>query len=88
VFGVTSAVTSAVGPVHDGPEPTGAMGHDASGATGADSGAGHGTSSDGAMADGHAAPAVGGLAVAEGDLRLVVDEPVRHTAQESSSASA
>lgn len=77
VFGLATAAGNAVGPVHDGSTAAQTMeGHDGGGGEADGETAGHGAAGDGA-AGAHGAPAVGGLAVAEGNLRLVVDEPVR-----------
>ncbi len=93
VFGVATAAGNAVGPVHEGPAPAGTMGHGASG----DTEPGHQASGDTGMAPaasadggheataggGHAAPTVGGLAVADGELRLVVEDTVRPAGEQA-----
>lgn len=82
VFGLATAVGNAVGPVHEVAPAGGAMNHGASGDRGA-GGVNHGDTAGGAMTGDHAVPTVGGLAVADGDLRLVVDEAARPAAQQA-----
>ncbi|MDQ3304792.1 MAG: FixH family protein [Actinomycetota bacterium] len=90
VFGAAAAVGNAVGPVHDDVPASGSMGHgvdDAgggfTGSTGGHGGSGTADGMDGMDGMDMAAPAAGGLAVAEGDLRLVVDEAIRPDAPDA-----
>ena len=83
VFGLATAVGNALGPVHEG-SASEAMNHGTPPHGDPAGGAmDHGGTAAAAMGGDHATPAVGGLAVADGDLRLVVDEPVRPAGQES-----
>lgn len=82
VFGLATAAGNAVGPVHEGAPTGGAMDHGAPGDREGEA-MDHGDTAGGAMTGDHAVPTVGGLAVAEDDLRLVVDEPVRPAGQQA-----
>lgn len=79
VFGTAAAAGSAMDPIHV-QDPIASSGDHGGDEPMSDA---HGASPDEAEAGSHDMPAVGGLAVVEGDLRLVVDAPLRAPGEEA-----